>query len=57
MQILNAIKGILKLFIKMSIEEFYYMDKKLIKISSGLISFIIAGALWFFVFRHINPFF
>jgi hypothetical protein len=54
---IETLKGIFRVFVQMTREEFYYMDKKLIKIAGGVISFLIAGAIWFFFFRHVNPFF
>jgi hypothetical protein len=57
MSLWNDVKGTLRIFVEQAHEEFYYMDKKLIRIGAGVLSFIIAGAIWYFFFRNINPFF
>ncbi len=50
------IKGVLKIFFNISKEEWNEMDRKLLRIGIGLISFIIAALFWFYVFRAFSPF-
>ena len=53
---LEDAKGIMKVFYEMSKEEFGMMDKKLLRISAGVASFIIAGLVWYLLFRNMAPF-
>jgi len=54
---LQTVKGILKTFWTMTIEDWDEMDHKLLRIAAGAVGFIIMGLFWFFVLRNISPFF
>ena len=54
---IQTIKGILKTFWIMTIEDWDEMDHKLLRIAAGVVGFIIMGLFWFFVLRNISPFF
>lgn len=56
MPIKKTIKGIIKTFFWLIEEEWKEMDHKVIKIATGLVSFLIAAAFWFFVFRRFFTF-
>ncbi|MBI4014534.1 MAG: hypothetical protein HY365_01125 [Candidatus Aenigmarchaeota archaeon] len=48
---LKDVLGIARMFISQSKEEFDVMDHKLLRITSGLVSFIVAGLVWMLLFR------
>ena len=50
------IKGVSKTFFQLVQEEWEEMDHKLLKIATGIVSFLIAAAFWFFIFRRIFMF-
>lgn len=56
MGILSDIKGVLKMFVKLSQEEWDELDHKLLRVSTAVISFAIAALFWFYVFRAFSPF-
>jgi len=56
MGLLNDIKGIFKMFFKMSKEEWDEMDNKLLRISAAVITFVVAALFWFYIFRAFSPF-
>lgn len=53
---LEDAKGIMKVFYEMSKEEFDMMDKKMLRIFAGMASFIVAGLVWYLLFRNMAPF-
>lgn len=55
MGILSDIKGILRMLLQLSKEEWDEMDRKLLRVSVAVASFIIAALFWFYVFRAFSP--
>lgn len=53
---ISEIRGTLKTLWNMMTEEFDVMDHKLLRIIAGIISFLVAGAIWFFFLRNFLPF-
>ena len=56
MGILSDIRGVLKMFVRLSQEEWDELDHKLLRVSAAVISFAIAALFWFYVFRAFSPF-
>ena len=50
------VKGVFRMFWDMSKEEFQIMDHKLVKITGGIVGFLVAGAIYFFFMRAFLPF-
>ena len=53
---LQAIRGVLKTFWTITIEDWDDMDHKLLRIVAGAIGFVIMAAFWYFIFRNVGPF-
>ncbi|MBI5061601.1 MAG: hypothetical protein HZB67_04795 [Candidatus Aenigmarchaeota archaeon] len=53
---LEAAKGVLKTFWSMTLEDWYQMDRKLLRIITMAVSFTIAALFWLFFFSNIRPF-
>jgi hypothetical protein len=52
----STIKGVLKTFWSMAVEDWQEMDHKLIRVAFGTVSFVAATLFWFYFLRHILPF-
>ncbi|MFC2143013.1 hypothetical protein ACFLQN_01295 [Candidatus Aenigmatarchaeota archaeon] len=53
--LLKTIKGILKVFLGITKEDWSEMDHKLLRISTAIIMFIIVGFFWYYFLRSIVP--
>lgn len=53
---IEAVKGVLRTFWRMTKEDFMTMDHKLVRIAVGIITFLVMAFVWFYVFRSISPF-
>ncbi len=53
---IETIKGILKMFWAITIEDWDEMDHKLLRIVAGAIGFVIMAAFWYLIFRNVGPF-
>ena len=53
---IDTIKGIMGTFWKLTKEDWFAMDHKLVRIAAGIIGFAIAGLFWYFVLRNFMPF-
>ncbi|MBI2578716.1 MAG: hypothetical protein HYW26_03325 [Candidatus Aenigmarchaeota archaeon] len=56
MGILSDARGIIRMFIRLSQEEWDELDHKLLRISVAVVSFAVAALFWFYVFRAFSPF-
>jgi len=56
MSIKQTIKGTLKVFFRLTKEDWKAMDHKLVRIASLAVGFTVAALFWFFVFRNFSPF-
>lgn len=56
MSLFGTIRGILKTFWSMSVEDFDAMDRKLLRITVGAVGFAAAALFWFFFLKNIIPF-
>ena len=52
---LRTIAGILKTVWSMSKEDFGAMDRKLLRITTGVVGFVVAALFWFYFLRNIIP--
>ncbi|MBI5061827.1 MAG: hypothetical protein HZB67_05970 [Candidatus Aenigmarchaeota archaeon] len=52
----SQVKGVLKTFWQMTLEDWYETDRKLFKIITAAVSFTIAALFWLFFFSNIRPF-
>jgi len=53
---INAVKGVLKTFWDMALEDWHMMDRKLFRIILAAVSFIIVALFWLYFFSNIRPF-
>ncbi len=53
---MEDVKGVLKTFYELSKEEFDMMDRKLLRIGVGIISFLVAAVFWYFIFNGFSGF-
>lgn len=53
---LAAIRGVLKTFWDMMLEDWRMTDRKLFRIIAAAISFLIAAIFWLYFFSNIRPF-
>ncbi|MBI3190260.1 hypothetical protein HYZ41_01000 [archaeon] len=47
--------GVMKTLFSISKEEWNDLDHKLIKVTFGVISFVVMALFWFYFIRHIIP--
>ena len=53
---IEAVRGLLKTFWTITMEDWDEMDRKMMRKAAGAIGFIIIAAFWYFLFRNVGPF-
>jgi hypothetical protein len=53
---IETVKGVLKTFLTITMEDWDEMDHKLLRIAAGAIGFAVMAFFWYFVFRNVGPF-